>query len=115
MFPRDAGAVRLIRDGRWKCPPNPVDWTIMPELAFPLAVRREAGGGLAAVLMAPAGDAFAVSMPYGEEGHRSLYLSLFGRDLSPGRTASARARLVIGRGISDEQAVRLYREYVRRL
>jgi hypothetical protein len=115
MFPRDAGAVQLIRDGRWKCPPNPVDWTIMPELAFPLAVRREAGSGLAAVLMAPAGDAFAVSMPYGEEGHRSLYLSLFGRDLSPGRTASARARLVIGRGISDEQAVRLYREYVRRL
>jgi len=113
-FPRDTAAAELIKDGRWKCPPNPVEWTIRPELAMPLAVRRDAGSGLAAVLMAPARDAFAVSMPYGEEGHRSLYLSLFGGDLSPGQAASARARLVLRRGISDEQAVRLYREYVGR-
>jgi hypothetical protein len=112
MFPRDAAAVELIRDARWKCPPNPVDWVIMPELAFPLAVRQDGGSGVAAVLMAPADDAFAVSMPYQEEGHRSLYLSLFGRDLGPGRTASARARLIIGRAGTVLEADRLYREFV---
>ncbi|MCX5670015.1 MAG: hypothetical protein NTU94_01665 [Planctomycetota bacterium] len=111
-FPRDDAAVRTITDGRWSRPPNPVDWRIMPRLAAPLALRRDAERGLAAVLMAPAEDCFAVSMPYGEEGHRSVYLALFGRDLKAGETASARARLVIGREISDPQAIALYRAYV---
>ena len=112
-FPRDDEAVRTIADGRWKRPPNPVDWKIMPRLAGPLALRRDAGSGLAAVLMAPPGDCFAVSTPFGEEGHRSVYLALFGRDLKAGEAASARARLVIGRDISDRQAIALYQAYVR--
>jgi len=111
MFPRDDDAVRTIGDGRWNCQPNPVAWKIMPRLAAPLALRRDAQRGLAAVIMAPARDCFAVSTPYGEEGHRSVYLSLFGRDLKAGETASARARLVIGKAISDRQAIELYEAY----
>jgi hypothetical protein len=37
-----------------------VDWQIMPRLAAPVALRRDAPSGLAAVLMAPAEDGFAV-------------------------------------------------------
>jgi hypothetical protein len=115
MFPRDDEAVKTIQDGRWKRPPNPVDWKIMPALAAPLAMRRDAKTGLAAVLMASADDCFAISTPYGEDGHRSLYFSLFGRDLKAGETAAARSRLVIGRDISDERAVELYQAYLKEL
>jgi hypothetical protein len=111
MFPRDDAAERMIADGRWNRPPNPVAWTIMPRLAAPLALRRDAQHGLTAVIMAPMGDCFAVSTPYGEDNHRSLYLSLFGRDLKAGEAATARARLVIGKTISDKQAVELYETY----
>jgi hypothetical protein len=52
-------------------------------------------------------------MPYGEEPHRSLYLSLFGRDLKAGEMATARARLVIGRGITDAQALQLYAAFLK--
>jgi hypothetical protein len=111
MFPRDEAAVATITDGRWLRPPNPVDWTIRPKLAGAMAVRRDLDRGLTAILMAPPGDCFAVSMPFGAEGHRSLYLSLFGRDLKSGTTATARTRLVIRRGLTDDQAVALYESY----
>ncbi|HID76428.1 MAG TPA: hypothetical protein EYP56_10575 [Planctomycetaceae bacterium] len=112
MFPRDEAAVAIIRDGRWRRPPNPVQWQIMPRLAAPLAVRRDPPSGLAGVVMAPPDDCFAVATPYGQEPHRSLYLSLLGRRLEPDRPATARARLVIGQGISDAQVVALYEAYV---
>jgi len=115
MFPRDEQAVRTVTDGRWKRPPHPVDWKIMPFLAAPLALRRDADSGLTAVVMARCEDCFAVATPYGQEGHRSLYLSLLGRDLKAGESATARSRLVIGRGISDQQAVALYEAYTKEL
>jgi hypothetical protein len=108
MFPRDDQAAALIRDGRWKYPPNPVDWIVRSPMAVPLAIRRDPVRNLAAVLMASAKDCFAVSMPHGEEPHGSVYLSLFGRDLKAGQSAAARARLVIARGLSDDRAVALY-------
>jgi hypothetical protein len=74
-------------------------------------MRRDGKTGLTAVVMSPAEDCFAVSTPYGEEGHRSLYLSLFGRDVKVGETVTARARLVIGRGITEEKAAALYEAY----
>lgn len=111
MFPRDQQAVKISQDGRWQRLPNPVTWTIRAPLAAPLAVRRDAERGLAAVLMARAEDCFAVAAPRDGEGHRSVYLSLFGRDLRPGESAVARSRLVIGRGISDERAVALYESF----
>lgn len=112
-FPRDAEAEQIITDGRWKHPPNPVDWAIRPALAAPLGMRRDAASGLTALVMASPQDCFAVSMPHGEEPHRSLYLSLFGRDLPAGVPATARARLVLGRNISDEQAVKLYEAFLK--
>ncbi len=49
MFPRE-GTAKMIGDGRWERPPNPPHWKIMPALAAPLAMRRQAKTGLAAVL-----------------------------------------------------------------
>jgi len=112
MFPSDDRAVEIIQDGRWRRPPSPVEWKIMPQLAAPLAMRRDAESGLTGLIMAPAADCFAVATPYGEESHRSLYLSLFGRDLKSGEAATARSRLVIGRDMSDKQAVALYKSYL---
>jgi len=112
-FPRDDQTEKIFRDGRWKRPPSPVEWKMMPRLAGPLAVRRDAKTGLTALLMAPPSDCFAVSMPHGEEGHRSVYLSLFGRDFAEGQAATARTRLVIGREISDQQAIALYQEFLK--
>ncbi len=112
MFPRDEAAVAVIGDGRWRHEPHPVAWEIRPALAAPLALRRDQSSGLTALVMAPAEDCFAVSTPYSEEGHRSLYLSLFGRDIAAGETASARARLVVAPRLSDEDAVTRYRAYI---
>lgn len=113
MFPRDASAAKVIDDGRWQRPPHPVQWRIMPQLAAPLAVRRDPARKLTALVMAPPDDCFAVATPCNEEGHRSLYLSLFGRDLKVDQPVSARSRLVVGKDISDEQAIALYEAYVK--
>ena len=112
VFPRDDAAAQLVRDGRWQHPPAPVTWQVRDRLAAPLAVRRSPDPGWTAAVMAPAADGFAVYTPYGEEGHGSLYLGLFGRDLPAGQPATARVRLVLGRGMTEEQAVKVYREYV---
>ncbi len=112
MFPRNRDALALIQDGRWKIPPNPVDWAIRPPLAQAVAVRRHGATGLTAVLMAPAEDCFAISTPHQREGHYSLYLSLFGRTVKAGQTARARARLVIADSPSDDQVIGLYRAYL---
>jgi len=110
-FPRDDEAAAVIRDGRWKFEPNPVDWVLMPRLTRPLAVRRAPGTGLAAVLLSPANDCFAVCTPQQGDPHDSLYLSLFGRDLKEGETARARARLLIAPRLSETEIVRQWREF----
>lgn len=115
MFPRDDKAVGIIQDGRWRRPPSPVEWKIMPHLAAPLAMRRDAESGLVGLVMAPAADCFAVATPFGKESHRSLYLSLLGRDLKADEAATARSRLIIGRRISDDDAVALYKSYLEEL
>ena len=81
MFPRDDAAVSVIQDGRWKLPPNPVEWTIRPRFLRPVAIRCDKASNLAAVLMVRQDECFTVAMPYETEGHRSLYFSLFGHDL----------------------------------
>lgn len=112
-YTRDAGGAAFFGDGRWRRPPNPVEWIIKGRLAGALALRRDEARGLTALVMAPPQDCFAVSMPYGEEAHRSLYLSMIGKDLKLAETAVARARLVIARGMSDEQAVQRYEDYLK--
>jgi hypothetical protein len=117
MFPRDQEAVEMIRDGRWKIPPNPVDWDVAHRLEVPLAIRRDQAVGLSAVMMCPPSDCFAIASPWNPAGpqaggYRALYLSLFGQDLRNGETARARCRLTIGQNLSDEQAIELYRGYI---
>ncbi len=111
MFPRDEAVVKIIQDGRWTRPPNPVEWTIRPKLAAPLAIRRDAERKLAAVLMTRAEDAFAIACPQDDEGHRSLYFSLFGRDLKNGESVEAKSRLMICGETTDEKAVELYETF----
>ncbi len=111
MAPRDPAAVAMIRDERWRAHPHPVDWTLLPPLAGAVAVRRDRHSDLAAVVMAPEADCFAVSTPYAGEGHYSLYLSLLGRDIAAGGRAEARARLTIGAGLSDADVAAHYRRY----
>lgn len=112
MFPRNSDAVSLIRDGRWKIPPNPVDWAILPEFEQPVAVRRDPASGLTVVLMAPVQDCFAIATPHQTDSHYSLYLSLFGRDVKMGETARARARLVVLLTTEEGQVRDLYRSYM---
>ena len=113
MFPRDKQVLPIIRDGRWQKEPNPVQWAIMPYMAAPVGVRRSAAGDLTAILMAPPEDCFAISTPYEAEGHYSLYMSLFGRDIKAGQKAKARSRLVIAAGGSNESVLDLYKEYMK--
>ena len=113
MAPRDEAAVRMIQDGRGQRPPHPVDWQILPNLAAPLAMRRDSESGLAALIMARPEDCFAVATPYGEDSHRSLYLSLLGRDLQAGESCTAKTRLAIRRGLSDAEAIECYEAFRR--
>ena len=115
MFPRNDRALPIIGDGRWKKEPHPVEWKIMPNIAMPIGLRRSAEGGLTAILMAPRRDCFALSTPHEGEGHFSLYLSLFGRDVKAGQTAAARARLVVAKSPTERQILDLYKQYVRAL
>ena len=105
MFPREAAVLALIQDGRWKIEPNPVAWVIQRSLAQPIAVRRDPASGVTAALMAPAADCFTVAMPFQTEGHYSVYLSLFGRDVKAGETARAQARLQISGQFSQSGIV----------
>jgi hypothetical protein len=111
MFPRDDAAVEIIQDGRWKHPPNPVEWSIRPRYAAPLAVRRDAERGLAAVLMTRPEECFAVAAPCNGESHRSVYFSLFGRDLKRGESAETRARLWLGRDLPNDEIFELYETF----
>lgn len=112
IFPRDDDAVKIVGDGRWKRPPNPVEWTIRPLMAAPLAIRRDPAREFTAVMMARSEDCFAIAAPHDEEDHRSVYLSLFGRDFKTGESAAAPARLVIRRTISNDKAVALHARFV---
>jgi hypothetical protein len=115
MFPRDEKSAPLIKDGRWTIEPNPVDWAIRPQLDVPLCVRRDAAGKLAVIVMAPPQDCFAVAMPYEGEGHYSMYLSLFGRDLKAGQSLKARSRLVVAESVSDSDIFERFIQYIQQL
>lgn len=111
MFGRDDAAVSLIRDGRWKIEPHPVDWADTVRMGAPLCVRRSGDNGPAVVVMAPEEDCFAISSPYEGESHYSLYLSLFGRDIEAGQSAKVRSRFVVTTRTSDGEILDIYRKY----
>jgi hypothetical protein len=95
MFPRDKQVTALIQDGRWKLPPNPVEWVVRTPFADPKAVRWVDSNGLAAMFTAKAEDCFAISMPFQTERHYSIYLSLFGRDIKSGARESAAVKFTV--------------------
>jgi len=120
MYPRDEKAFRMIQDGRWKIPPSPVDWDIGPSLAKPICFRRDPDLGITVVLMAPPEDCFAVSSAWNPAtpqagGYRSLYLSLFGRDIKAGETATSRCRVVIGRNLTEGKILEIYKKYIEQI
>jgi hypothetical protein len=78
-----------------------------------MGMRRDPSTGIAALLMAPRADSYAVATPHQKEAHGSLYLAQFGRTIRAGETARARARLVIGSNITEQQAVKLYRKFAK--
>ena len=112
-FPRDPQVVTMIQDGRWQYPPSPVEWAIRDNLAGPLGIRRNRDNGLCAIIMARPEDCFAVMTPHEGEGHGSLYLSLFGRTIKAGETATARSRIIVRPLANDQEAVALYEAYVK--
>lgn len=112
MFPRNRQAEQWIYDGRWKFPPNPVDWAKMPDFEQPVAIRTDPAAGLSAVILAPASDCFAISTPDETDSHHSTYLSLFGRDLKQGAAAHARARLLFLAPPDAKQLRNLYRRFI---
>jgi hypothetical protein len=62
--------------------------------------------------MARPEDCFAIAMPFETEGHFSVYLSLFGRDLAAGKTAPARARMQLLDAPTDEAIDQAYRSFL---
>ncbi len=116
-FPRDDAAVEIIKDGRWKIEPNPVDWVIRPKLAQPLGYRSapEPTNVTTALLMAPTNDCFAILTPHQTEPHYSMYLSLFGRDVKAGETARAHAGLAVLSNPPDAAKRAYYGFYLRRI
>lgn len=112
MFPRDPAAARLIYDGRWRFPPNPVEWAQMPDFELPVAIRTDPGTGLTAVVMAQERDCFAIATPEEADSHHSTYLSLFGVNLAKGAIAQARARLAVLQIPNVGQLRALYHEWV---
>ena len=112
LFPRDEGVVPMIRDGRWQHPPYPNDWTFRSWLQAPLGVKSQPKTGVAVVIMAPPEDCFAVSMFEQNAPLGCYYLSLFGKDVKKGQTLVGRARMVFGKNITNEDALRMYREYL---
>ena len=111
-FPRDDAAAAMIQDGRWKYPPSPVEWVIRPSLEQPLGMRCSPANNLTALVLSRSQDAFAVLTPQETEGHRSMYLSLFGKDLKAGETARAQARLIVDVNLFGERPDKLCSTYL---
>ncbi len=110
-FPRDDAAFALMQDGRWTYPPFPIDWRRNANFVRPLAFRRDIADDLALLVMADPTNCFAVLTPNERDNHRSLYLSLFGRDAAALQTLQARTRLVINTNLSDAAILGRFRAF----
>jgi hypothetical protein len=110
-FPRDDAAFALMQDGRWTHPPFPIDWRRNANFVRPLAFRRDIANDLALLVMADPANCFAVLTPEERDSHRSLYLSLFGRDAAALQTLRARTRLVINTNLSEAAILGRFRAF----
>lgn len=111
-FPRDEHAAAVINDGRWDMEPHPLDWTMLPNYALPLAIRRDPNTGLTVVVLAQRDGCFGIFTPYGQEKHYSNYMSFFGHDIAAGASASVRSRLVVLSNPSDEDILGIANDFL---
>lgn len=117
-FPRDLEAAKAFYDGRWELGHSPVQWSVTRYYAAPLVIQRNQKAGITFLQMTRPPDCFAVDMPYNMEppdgvaGHRSTYFSLFGQDFKPAQSATAHTRLIVGPNISDQNALKLYNDFL---
>ncbi len=105
MAPRSRADVAMITDGRWKNTPNPVEWTMLPDFALPMGIRRDPQSGLSLLFMTLPEECLSVATPQEKDSHYSLYFSLFGRDLPRGATRRTVARLSVVPALDDRQAL----------
>ena len=63
--------------------------------------------------MTAADECFAISTPFEGELHESLYMSLFGRDIKAGETATAHSIFIVAENISDQEIPGLYEKYMK--
>lgn len=110
-FPRDTAATAMVKDGRWNIEPNPVDWAMRDAYALPLIIRRNEGSGFAVAVMTRPEDCFALLTPREGDAHYSMYLSLFGRTLRAGETATAHVRMVFG-ALDDASVLKRYEAFL---
>jgi len=112
-FPRDESAKEVIGDGRWVFEPGPLEWTLMPNYARPLMIRRDTLSKLTVIMMTRRDDCFGFCTPYGEEKHYSNYMSLFGNDIKAGQTASACSRLVVLSDPTEAEILKIADEFLK--
>jgi hypothetical protein len=110
-FPRDERAANILTDGRWQRGRHLTRFAPVRYYAIPFGFYSHQATGLDILLMSRAEDVFAVSMAYHSDDptddvgqHRSLYLSLFGRDLDPGQRVQTAVRLQLGEWGGDATA-----------
>lgn len=119
-FPRDERAANLLNDGRWQRGRHFTRFTTARYYGLPVGVYAHEDSGLNVLLMGRPEDVFAVSMAYHSDNpldnvgqHRSLYLSLFGRDIHPGQRIRMTYRMQLGEfGNQPEQHVRQYERFL---
>lgn len=102
-FPRDERSAALLSDGRWQRGRHFTRFAPVRYHAAPVAFSAHEDSELDVLLMGPPQDVFTVSMAYHADDpaddvgqHRSLYLSLLGRDIHPGERLRTSFRLQLG-------------------
>ncbi len=111
VFPRDAEALAMVEDGRWEIPPHPVDWVVRPDFAEALIYRRAEDSELIVAMMAPPQDCFALFTPERGEAHYSMYLSLFGRTIEAGESASTTVRVIVDT-LDEDALLERYQDFL---
>ena len=119
-FPRDERAASLLSDGRWQRGRHFTRFAGARYYGLPLGVYAHDDSDLDVLLMGRPEDVFAVSMAYHSDNplddvgqHRSLYLSLFGRDIYPGQRIRTTCRMQLGEfGNDSAQHVRQYERFL---
>ncbi|RJS85019.1 hypothetical protein CW702_01640 [Candidatus Bathyarchaeota archaeon] len=117
FFPRDNVAARIIYDGRWGLKYQP--FITGPYYAKPLIVNLNERSGVALILMAdleacPAVYTSWIRTSMKERANTAEYFALFGANLEPGKTKTAKMRMCLREIDRDfDLPLKLYMDFVR--